>query len=319
MNRKKELFICLVTFIFTIVAFGPLYAKDYPAKPVTFVITFKVGGAADLEGRTLIKAAEKLLKKTITPINKTGAGGSIGFDFIRTAKADGYTIGWLSASLLTHTNIGNLKSSWQDWGYVCGNLIEATSIAVMADAPWKNFQEFLAHAKKNPGKVVIGNGGTGSFTFLTPIALQEAAGVQFKHIPMGVRRVPSLLAREVDAICVHPPEILALVKAKKIRMLAISSPKRISSYPEVPTFKESGHDVGFYQFRGVILPKQTPMAHIKKLESVFSEASKDKTFHALAEKKGFMPNYMGRDEFMKFVDENNRNIKKIVEKYGLRK
>ncbi len=311
----------VVFFVSLAVSLGlasPLIAADYPSKPITFVITFKVGGAADISGRTFARSAEKSLGGKLVPVNKPGAGGSIGFDFVKNAEPDGYTVGWLSGSILTTTNMGNLPYDYKAWDFVCNSILEATAIVVKADAPWKDFPAFIEYAKKNPGKVRIGSAGTGSFTNLTAYALQEAADVEFTHVPVGVRRVPSLLSGEVEAISVHPPEVLALANAGEVRMLAVSFPERIPTFPDVPLFKDFGYDVGFYQFRGIHVPKGTPEEIIKKLEDAFEKASKEETVKQLAEKKGFVVNFIGHDEYQEFIKETDAKIERIVKKFGLR-
>ena len=103
---------------------------------------------------------------------------------------------------------------------------------------------------------------------------QQGAKVVF--VPVGKRRTPALLSGEVDAISVHPPELMANVRAGKIRMLAVSTPVKMAGYPKVPTFKSLGMDLGFYQFRGVFVPKGTPKSVIKKLSNAYKAAAKDK-------------------------------------------
>ena len=165
----------------------------------------------------------------------------------------------------------------------------------------------------------IGSAGSGSFTRLTASALAKKAGFKFRHIPLGKRRVPSLLGGEVDAISVHPPEVLALHKAGKVRMLAVSFPKRHPAYPKVPLFSEHGWDVGFYQFRGLHVPKGTPAEAVQKLHKAFAAAAKDPKVLATAEKSGFLVSYMGPDKFPAFVAKQNALIKEIVVSLGLDK
>ena len=202
----------------------------YPTKPVEMTITFKAGGAADISGRTVAKAAEKVFGQPIVAVNRPGAGGTIGFAYVKTAPPSGYKIGWLSASILTGTNMGKLPYDYRAWDYVSRVVFEATAIVVRGDSPYKTLPELVKAAKSKTLK--IGSAGAGSFTRLTASALAKKAGFKFRHIPLGKRRVPSLLGGEVDAISVHPPEVLALHKAGKVRMLAVSFPKRHPAYPK---------------------------------------------------------------------------------------
>lgn len=315
MNKKGWLIFTLA-FALAGASAAPASAA-YPTKPVEMTITFKAGGAADISGRTVAKAAEKTFGQPIVAVNRPGAGGTIGFAYVKTAPATGYKIGWLSASILTGTNMGRLPYDYRAWDYVSRVVFEATAIVVRGDSPYKTLPDLVKAAKSKTLK--IGSAGSGSFTRLTASALSKKAGFKFRHVPLGKRRVPSLLGGEVDAISVHPPEVLALHKAGKVRMLAVSFPKRHPAYPNVPLFSEHGWDVGFYQFRGIHVPKGTPAEAVQKLHKAFEAASRDPKVLATAEKRGFLVSYLGPDKFPAFVAKQNALIRDIVVSLGLDK
>ena len=315
MNKKGWLIFTLA-FALAGASAAPASAA-YPTKPVEMTITFKAGGAADISGRTVAKAAEKTFGQPIVAVNRPGAGGTIGFAYVKTAPATGYKIGWLSASILTGTNMGRLPYDYRAWDYVSRVVFEATAIVVRGDSPYKTLPDLVKAAKSKTLK--IGSAGSGSFTRLTASALSKKAGFKFRHVPLGKRRVPSLLGGEVDAISVHPPEVLALHKAGKVRMLAVSFPKRHPAYPNVPLFSEHGWDVGFYQFRGIHVPKGTPAEAVQKLHKAFEAASRDPKVLATAEKRGFLVSYLGADKFPAFVAKQNALIRDIVVSLGLDK
>ena len=104
--------------IFSILVLSTVLASAYPNKPIEKTITFKAGGAADIAGRLSAKAAEKVLKQPISVVNRLGAGGSVGFDFVGKQKNNGYNIGWLSASILTTTILGKLPYDYTHWDFV---------------------------------------------------------------------------------------------------------------------------------------------------------------------------------------------------------
>ena len=291
---------------------APAAGMDYPSKPVTMTITFKPGGAADIAGRLSAKAAEKLLGQPIKATNKLGGGGSIGFDFVGKQKPDGYNIGWLSASILTTTLLGKLPYGYDQFDYVCGVTFDATTIAVRADSPYKTLPQFLAAAKNTPGKVKIGHAGSGSFTYMTAAALMSQQKAKVTFVPVGKRRLPSLLAGEVDAISVHPPELIPSMKAGKVRLLAISAPKRVPAYGDVPTFDELGMDLGFYQFRGVFVPKGTPQNIKAALANAFKAAATDKKLADTAKQRGFGINYIGLEEFPDYVKKQNALLSGVI-------
>ncbi len=305
-------FTCKILKAFSIFSLCTSLAFAYPDKPIEKTVTFKAGGAADIAGRLAAKAAEKHLNQPISVVNRTGGGGSIGFDYVGQQKNDGYNIGWLSASILTTTILGKLPYDYTHWDYVCGVTVDATTIAVRSDSPYKTLPDLIKHSKDNPGTIKIGHAGVGSFTYTTGAVLMNNQGAKVVFVPVGKRRLPSLLAGEVDAISVHPPELMASVRGGKVRMLAVSTPVKMSAYPEVPTFESLGMDVGFYQFRGVFVPKGTPKAIIKKLSDAYKLAQNDSALKEAAMKKGFGINFIPHDKFTKYVAGQNKLLKKAM-------
>lgn len=319
MMRKKSIF-AVFTLLMIIVFGASAFAADYPTKPIQLLIPFGAGGAADTIGRMLAKAAEGALGQPVIAVNKPGAGGGIMYTALKNAKPDGYTLGFNSAGLLTVTNIGNVPFKYDAFENVCRIGYEGVPIAVRSDAPWKNFQEFVDYVKKNPGKVKVGNAGTGSATHMTPIAMEGEMGLKFINVPLGAkRRIPSLLGGEVDAVCVPTPEIAPQVRAGKARILVMPSAQRDPNYPDVPTLKEMGCDMEIELFRGISVPKGTPAAIVAKLENAFKKAAEDKDFLAFCQKNSFTVSFMGTTEFEKYLSGMNQKIAKIMQEAGLKK
>ncbi len=294
---------------------SPAIAQDFPNKPLTFTITWKPGGAGDISGRLSAKAAEKVLGQPIKVINKLGGGGSIGFDYVGKQKPDGYNIGWLSASILTTTLLGKLPYAYDEkFEYVSGVTFDATAIAVRADAPWKTLDEFIKAMKANPGKIKIGTGGNGSFTFLLAAALLQKQDANATLVPLGARRIPGLLGGEVEALSIHPPGLIPNLKAGKVRFLAIASPKRVEAYKDVPTLKELGMDLGMTQFRGIFVPKGTPESVKQMIDKAFAAAQNDPKLIETANARGFGINYIPYKDFPAYVAQQNEAIKKVASK-----
>ncbi len=293
-------------------------AAAYPTKPAEFLIPFGAGGSADVMGRILVQAGEKYFGQPFVPVNKPGAGGGIMYQALKNSKPDGYTIGWDSTSILTATNIGNVPFTYEAFIAVCNVGFTSMPIAVRADSPWKTAQAFVQYAKQNPGKVKIGNAGTGSATHLTAVIAANAAGIDVVHVPLGAgRRVPSLLGGEVEAICVPLPEILSQVRAGQARLLAMPTEKRDPSVPDVPTLKELGYNVVIELFRGIAVPAGTPDPVVNKLADVFQKASADPAFADVAAKAGFNIDYKGPSETAEYLKVQNELIAKGLKDAGL--
>lgn len=294
--------------------------RAFPARPIQLVNPFGAGGDSDVSGRAAAKAAERHLGQPLITVNRPGAGGAMGFAHLHTSTPDGYTIGWFSSSLLTATNLGNVKFPYTDFEHVVLMARIPTVIAVRADAPWKTLREFIEHAKGNPRAVRLGDSGTGSFTYVAAKALEDVTAAQFTNVPVGVqRRVASLLGGEVEASIVHPGEVLAQYRGKQIRFLAISGPARSAQFPDVPIFKELGADFGIENFRSVAAPKGTPKEIVARLAAVFQRASQEKEWLDVVASLGYEPAFLDTGAHAKFLADQNTRIREVLKKVGLGK
>lgn len=312
------LVIALMTAVISLAFMPKVSMAEYPTKPVSFLIPFGVGGSADLMGRALAAGAKDTLGQPIVPINRPGAGGGIMYTALNASKADGYSVGWNSTSILTTTNIGNVPFKYTDFEHVCRIGYTAMPIAVRKDAPWGTLKELIDYAKNNPGKIKIGNAGTGSGTHLTAVMLEKVADIQVVHVPLGAkRRVPSLLGGEVQVICVPLPEAAPQVMAGQMRLLAVSTTERDPKFPDVPSMTELGYPVVMDLFRGISVPKGTPNSVIQKLAAAFEKGSQDESFKNIAGKKGFNIGFQGNEAFEAYLKVQNKNVADSMKMGGL--
>ena len=316
--KKKGLSLLFCVILATVLIGNVALAEEYPKKAINFLIPFGAGGSADIMGRALANGTEKYLGQPIVPINRPGAGGGIMYSALKVSRSDGYTVGWNSTSVLTSTNIGNVPFKYTAFEHVCRIGFTGMPIAVKADAPWKTFKDLVAYAKKNPGKIKIGNAGTGSATHLVSVLMEKEIDIKIIHVPLGgKRRVPSLLGGEVEAICVPLPEVAPQVQAGQARILVMPTEQRDSAYPDVPTLKELGYPIVIELFRGISLPKGTSDQVLKKLEVAFEKGAASEGFKKIAKQKGFKISYMGQAEFAKYLKVQDANIAKAMKLGGL--
>lgn len=314
------IFVALGFFISLSLAGTAWSQAPYPTKPIQLVIPFPAGSSADIEGRIFAKAMEQQLGQPVVPVNEPGAGGALSYAKVKTAVADGYTLSWNSTSLLTTTNIGNLDFDYTALDHVCRASIQSMAIAVRGDAPWKTFEELVAFAKANPGKVKVANAGTGSATHLVAVAMEDLAGLRVVHAPLGAgKRIPSLLRGEAEAISVPTPEAARHHKAGQARILAVASGSRDSALPEVPTMKEKGIPMAIELFRGISVAKGTPPAVIRRLADACQKAAQDSSFVDAGKKSGFDVGYQSPDAFRRYLSEQNEFVANMMVKAGLKK
>jgi tripartite-type tricarboxylate transporter receptor subunit TctC len=298
----------------------PAIAAAFPTKPVELTVLFGAGSAADLLARKLAELAGKDLGQPVAVVNRTGAGGAVGYTYVKSQSPDGYTLVWNSNSISTAYHAGNMKLDYTAFAGVAALTGEPVSLAVKADAPWKDVRELLAHAKGKPGEVRVGNSGRGSFTHLVAVALENRAGVKLTHVPFGRElAVTTVLGDKIEASVQLPAEIMAQVTGRQVRVLAVSGDRRLASLPDVPTFKESGVDLTMTLWRGIAVPRGTPEPVIARLERAFVQAAQSPEFREFATRMGAVVEVRGAKDFDAFMARDDREIAALMEQIGLRK
>lgn len=293
---------------------------DFPTKPIEMTVLFGAGSGADLLARKVADLAAKELGQPIAVVNRTGAGGAVGYSYVKDQKPDGYNIVWNSNSINTAYHQGNMQFDYKAFAGVAELTTEPVSIAVKADAPWKDINEFIEYAKKNPGKVRVGNSGLGTFTHLTAVALENKTGVKFTHVPFGQGlAVSSLLGGKIEASVQLPAEIMSQVQAGQVRILAVTGEERLASLPDVPTFKEKGIDLTLSLWRGIAVPAGTPKAVIDKLEAAFKKVAESQEFKDFAKQMGANIEFRGAADFDKFIAEQDKILADLMEQIGMKK
>jgi tripartite-type tricarboxylate transporter receptor subunit TctC len=309
--------------LFALVAAGPASAwaqGPFPSKPIELTVLFGAGSGADLLARKLAEAAAKDLAQPVAVVNRTGAGGAIGYTHVRSQPADGHALVWNSNSISTTYHAGNMKVDYTAFAGVAQLTTEPVSLAVKADAPWKDIREFIAHAKAHPGEVRIGNSGRGSFTHLVAVALENQTGAKLTHVPFGQQlAITTVLGDKIEASVQLPAEIMTQVTGKQVRILAVTGEKRLGALPDVPTFRESGIDLALSLWRGIAVPKGTPDAVIARLESAFTTAAQSVEFREFAAKLGAAVEIRRAREFDAFIAQEDRDLAALMEQIGLRK
>ena len=318
MEKRHFLWIVLAFVVVVGLMIQPSWAA-YPEKAIEMIIHMGPGSAPDIEGRVFATEMSKILGKPVVPINKEGGGGAVAYTHVNISKPDGYTIAWNSMSILSCTNIGNVPFDYDALEHVGQVMTQPMWFTVREDAKWKTIQEFVAaDAKKNPGMLKVANAGTGSSTHLAALALDQFAGIQVIHVPMGaVRMMTAILAGEIDAGFNVSSQVIDLIKAQKLRFILSTGETRISVYSDVPTMKEVGYDGVLELFRGVSVPKGTPAEVKAKLEDALMKAANTKAMQDLGERTGLIIVTRNGAAFTNYLAKSDKLIKDILKKAGI--
>ncbi|WP_249119089.1 MULTISPECIES: tripartite tricarboxylate transporter substrate-binding protein [unclassified Bradyrhizobium] len=267
------------------------HAQDYPKRPVTMIVPFAAGGTSDVIARVVAEEMAKSLGQPIVIENIVGAGGSIALARAARAEADGYAIAIGNAGTSAATYTIYPKLSFTPDSFMPIAMVAKTFgiVALRKDFPARNLQEFIAFAKKNPGKINLGHAGVGSSNFLICKSFVQAAGIDVTLV--GYRgAAPALtdaIGGQIDGVCDAAASVSQAIDDKLVKAMVVGSTVRLATLPELPTSVEAGlPEFEAQGWNGLFAPKGTPPAIIAKLNAaaksaVESDAVK-KRFHDLS-------------------------------------
>jgi len=248
-------------------------AQEYPAKPVKIVVPYSAGGNADILGRTLAQNLGDTLKQPFVVENRAGANGGIGTELVAKSAPDGYTLLVTASGPLT-VNPTLYKSvpydPIRDFAPISECAVYQYVLVTLAASPWKSIADIVAAARAKPGGVSYGSTGVGGGNHLAGELLALATGTQLTHVPYkgSAPALADLLGGQLsimfDTVITSVPQI----RAGKLRAFAVSSAKRASSLPEIPTMQEAGiKGFDISQWQGFLAPAGTPKPIIERLNA----------------------------------------------------
>lgn len=291
-----------------------LFAQEFPTKPVNILVSFFPGSPTDVATRLLASKAEKLLGQPFVVSNNGGGGGSVAVGIVAKEKPDGYHLVTCTSTVLVNfPQFRPVPYRFEDLTAVMQFATSTTGLVVRADSPWKTLKEFVEYAKKNPGKVSYIITGTGAPAHLAMEYIAKKEGIQWTAIPhSGGANVIPLLGGHVTACSVGAGQMIPHIKAGTLRLLATHGERRMKTFPEVPTFQESGYDfIGDAVFMFVTL-KGTPLPIVKKLDDVFRKVMDDTEFINYMEKGELEVTYRNSEDINKYLGEAYVRVGKMI-------
>ncbi len=249
--------------------------KNYPDKPIKLVIPYPPGGATDVIGRIMAQELSKTLPQQVIPDNRAGDSGNIGADMVAKSPADGYTL--LMGALTSHSINSNLDKDKikynleKDFAPVAIVGVVPLVFVVNPSVPVKNMKEFIAYAKANPGKLTFASSGAGAPQRLAMEMFRYQLGLDLLHVPYkgSGPAMTDLVGGQVLTMSETVPAALQFIQAGQLRPLAVTTAKRISQLPDVPTVTEATGLPNFdvVSMFGIEAPAGTPKPIIDKLSS----------------------------------------------------
>jgi tripartite-type tricarboxylate transporter receptor subunit TctC len=294
--------------------------EPFPQKPIEVTVLFPAGSSADITARLLADGMAKQLATNVIVINRPGAGGAIGYQFVARRNPDGYSLVWNSNSISTAYHSGALSFNYEAFDAVAQALVESPLLAVRSEAKWTSLAALVADGKARPKEITVANSGIGSHTHISSVALFRTAGVQTIDVPFGAAQVvTSLLHGEVDAAVQLPAALTEYVKIGQLRLLAALTSKRDPAFPDTPTAHEQGVDVSLEAWRGIAVPKGTPKPVIATLEAAIRKAVENPEFAQASKPLGVRPAFLPAHEFGRRIAREDAELARLIEIIGLKK
>lgn len=250
----------------------------YPSQPIKWVVAFPAGGGVDSITRLMANEVSMALKQPVVVDNRAGAGGTIGASFVAKAPADGYTL--MTIDVGGYTSVQHLYSTLpynppRDLRIISTMVRQPFVLAVNAASPAKSYQEFIAIAKKDPGKLNYGSSGIGTPLHISMELLQRRAGITLTHVPYKamVGMVTDLVSGQVDVAIGDYGSLKPFIQSGKLRPLAVAMEARLQPMPDVPTFTEMGvQNLPISVWLALAAPINTPAPIVDQLAAAVRDA-----------------------------------------------
>ncbi len=300
---------------------GAALAQNFPTRPVTLIVPFPAGGPGDIVLRALATATEKHLGQPFVAENRPGASATLGpMQMAANASADGYTISQITLPVFRYPFLRKTTfDPSKDFTYIIGISAYTFGIAVRSDAPWKTFQEFLADAKANPGKISYGTLGGGSTPHITMQQIAKQHGINWTQIPFkgGTESGNALLGGHIHAIA-DASAWAPLVNSGQFRLLVTWGDSRAKKWPTVPTLKEVGIDMVVSSPYGIAGPKGMDPKIARILHDAIKKGMDEPKFLATLETLDQVPWYLSSEDYHRYALRELVEQKRVVEEFGLK-
>jgi tripartite-type tricarboxylate transporter receptor subunit TctC len=297
-------------------------AETYPAKPVKLIVPFPPGGSLDFAGRLIAQKLSEAWGTSVVVENRPGAGGNIGADLVAKSAPDGYTI--LLGALSTHAVNPSLYAKMpydavKDFAPITLIAVTPNVLVVNATSPVQNVKEFIAYTRANPGKLSFGSGSNGSAGHLAGELYKVETGTDSVHIPYkgGAPATQALLAGDTQFMFDNLANAMAQVKGGKLRALAVTTAKRSSLAPELPTMAEAGlpgFDISTWY--GLFAPAGTPPAIVAKWNADVTKILTAPDVRARFVADGAEPAPNTPEQFAQFIASELTKYARIVKASG---
>jgi len=300
---------------------GPAAAQDYPDRPLMMMVSYGAGGATDFQARivTMTAGNEDALGQPVAIVNKPGAGGRVGWNWLATqADSDGYTLGAYNVPHFIAQSIkGGVEYSADSFEPIANWGADPAVFVVGADSEFDTMEDVVNWAKENPGKMTFSGAGLFVGHHIAALQLENAAGVKLAYIPNnqgGAGAMKAVIAGEVMGGVNNLSDAFRAADAGNVKILGVFDTDRSDFLPDVPTMQEQGYDIdnASVNYRGIMVPKGTPQEIIDQLaETVPAMFQNDRVKKQM--KAGGSPmKVMTRDEVLEMWNQRQKTLEELL-------
>jgi tripartite-type tricarboxylate transporter receptor subunit TctC len=326
--KKKKFFVTgnivvivsvfLMFFLFSNLSY--VKAAGYPTKAIELIVPFGAGGSTDLAARVLASVIPKYLGQPVVVINKAGGGGQIGMNYVIKAKPDGYTMMEATIGPITIYPALHRKApfTYNSMKAVARTEVVPAVLVTRSDKRWSNAKDFADFVKNNPGALKYSIAGMGSLSDLGAKSFMATAGIPMKNaigVPFGgtADALAALLGKHTDYLYANLTPCIDHIRAGTLIALGISTPSRLKTLPDVPTFTERGYsEANVMGWKGVIGSPKLPDEIVNIWDAAIQKMVKDKAWKKFQKKLGSIPGYLGPADFADFIEKEFNKFRKIA-------
>ena len=322
--QRRHLIALTSVFMLGVTGTGSALAQNYPNKIVKLQVPFAPGGTTDIIARVIADPLGKALGQSVIVENKAGGGGVVGATELSRSVPDGYILGVATVSTTAANPAINPKITYNtltDFTPIINIAATPNIIAVHPSFPARNYKEFIAELKKNPGKYSYASSGTGGIGHLQMELYKNLSGAFVTHIPYrgAGPALNDAVAGQVNMIFDNIPSALPFIQQKRLIPIVVAAPQRLAALPDVPTFKELGLEpVNRMAYYGIIGPKALPKEVVEKVSAGVKKSLEDPAIRKRIEDTGSIIIANTPEQFTEQIKAEFAVYKKVVDAAGLK-
>lgn len=297
-------------------------AQEFPARPVRIVVGYPPGGPADIAARIVADQLSAQLRERAFVDNRPGAGGVIATEAVAAAAPDGHTL------LLSGNNIAIAQAlaatprydATRSFVHVAQIATLPTGVFVGASSPYATLADLVADARANPGKLAYASGGNGTPSHLAMEMLKRAAGIDVRHIPYKGTppAVTDLIGGQVDLLATSIAGPIEQVRAGRLKLLAVSSPERLDTLPQVPAIAETLPGYAFETWLALSAPQGTPPTAVQRLSAEIERALADPALIRRMTDAGLRASYLAPDRVTARMTTELKSLTQVIRDAAIR-